>query len=525
VGILVAGVFAVRAGPYLFENIGRFLRGYHSDQLRHHRPQMEFLGLISTGDKYAIATKGPWLALEGSWIWHWKDWIDRTWMAKYSTGLPDMEEAWRQTSKRRRVGEWGGSNIPLEHWNYLQKWKGSEAFEALLADPMRCGGCGAKVGATTVSKVLKSVYQRQLHRATELKYDTPTPIEHDDASVLPLAKLLPASSPVGNVSLIQTIDYFREIVSDPFMFGKIVAIHALSDVHAMGATPQTAMALIVAPFAADEAMTENVLVQLLSGVSDVLQDENVQLVGGHTCEGLELACGLSLQGFADSRDGPILRKRGGRVGDSIVLTKPLGTGALFAADMRAKASGACVDQAISSMLQSNGIASRFAQRATGVRACTDVTGFGLMGHLLEMIMANEGADDEDKIGATLSITDIPLLEGGIEASRLGIFSSLQAQNFRSHRAVCNHDEALEKYPVEYPLLYDPQTAGGLLFFVDTDHCGSFVEGLRRLQVPACVIGEVESQRSYWPELVIKGEAQDVNTINGTSNTGLRMRIK
>jgi selenide,water dikinase len=111
--------------------------------------------------------------------------------------------------------------------------------------------------------------------------------------------------------------------------------HALSDVHAMGATAQTALSLAVVPFCADEEIVESTLMQLLSGMSDVLQEEQIQLIGGHTCEGTEMACGLAVQGYAEDPKR-LLRKRGGRVGDKIVLTKPIGTGALFAADMRAK---------------------------------------------------------------------------------------------------------------------------------------------------------------------------------------------
>jgi selenide,water dikinase len=488
-----AGVFAVRAGPILTENVIKYLM---KKPLRSHRPQQDFLGLISTGDKYAVASKGSWFAWEGAWLWTWKDWIDRRWMAKYTTDLPDLEEMMAKMKPYKRS----------KHTNEYIRSKGEDVMEAFSNDPMRCGGCGAKVGSTTVSRVLAAVHRRQMVRAAQLQLESPPPIDHDDAAVMPLP---PANGHGG--ALVQTIDYFREMIADPYIFGKIVAVHALSDVHAMGATAMSALSLAVAPFAADEAVTESTLLHLLSGVSDVLQDEGVRMVGGHTCEGTELACGLSVQGFLDDPDR-LLRKRGGKPGDKLVITKPIGTGALFAADMRAQCKGEYVVEAIESLIRSNVVASKAAMETTGVRSCTDVTGFGLVGHLLEMLMANEDDSTLEGIGAVLSIQSIPFLRGGLEASSNKIFSTLQSQNARNRRAVLNHAEAAEKHPVEYPLLYDPQTAGGLLFFVDPNECDAFVAHLRQLDVAAAVIGELEQ----YPPPVLQNSTQS----NGNGNGGI-----
>lgn len=475
-----AGVFAVRAGPPLLENILNYL---YKKPLVSYRPQRDFLGLISAGDQYAVATKGNWLALGGKWVWKWKDWIDRTWMAKYQQ-LPDMEKMMAKMSvnprETRRINEQA---------KRLARSKGSGVLEAFVADPMRCGGCGAKVGSTTVSRVLRAIHDRQLSRALRMGLEPPPPLDHDDAAVHLLPRVTNNSA---TPALIQTIDYFREMVADPFIFGKIVAVHALSDIYAMGATAQTALSLAVAPFAADESITESTLLHLLSGVNDVLQDDGVRMIGGHTCEGQELACGLSIQGFTDQPER-FLRKRGGKIGDKIVLTKPIGTGALFAADMRGQCKGEHVVEAIHSMIKSNITAGQAAMKFdVGVRACTDVTGFGLIGHLLEMLMANEDSNGAlDSIGAVMSIQDIPFLRGGLEASRVHIYSTLQPQNARNRRAVVNHPEAARAYPVEYPLLFDPQTAGGLMFFVDPSRCGAFVKHLLDEGISATVIGELE----------------------------------
>jgi len=485
-----AGVFAVRAGPPLYDNLLRFLL---QKQLKSYRPQTEFLGLISTGDPYAIASRGRWFCMEGRLVWKWKDHIDRTWMRKYKE-LPDVEEMMTNMKFPSRKQQ---SRVP----DHVGK-KGSHVAEAFSADPMRCGGCGAKVGATTVSRVLKAVHERQVRRAKQLSLPVPPPIDHDDAAIVPI---------LGSGAMIHTIDYFRSFVSDPFVFGKVAAVHALSDVHAMGAVAQTALALAVVPFAADEDITESTLLDLLSGASDVLQDEQVQLVGGHTCEGTELACGFAIHGYTQEPER-LLRKSGGKVGDKMVLTKPIGTGALFAADMRAKCQGRYVSKALQSMTQSNVGASRLAgEFGDAIHACTDVTGFGLMGHLLEMLVTDNEA------GATINIHEIPFLQGALDASSDGIYSSLQPQNSRNRRAVSNHVEAAEACPIEYPLLFDPQTAGGLLFFVDPDVADAFVDKLRIEYPAASIIGEVSSYAG--------GNEDGVCIIGGEgSSTGKRIHI-
>jgi selenide,water dikinase len=485
-----AGVFAVRAGPPLFQNLLNYLL---QKPLKPHQPQSRFLGLISTGDPYAIASRGQWFAMDGRFLWTWKDYIDRTWMKKYKM-LPDVEEMMSKMNLKRK----SHSRVPED----VNK-KGPHVAAAFSTDPMRCGGCGAKVDASTVSRVLNAVHQRQVKRAKQKSLPPPPPFDHDDSAIVPIH---------GGGAMIHTIDYFRSFISDPFMFGKVAAVHALSDVHAMGAAAQTALALAVIPFAADEDITESTLLDLLSGASDVLQDEKVQLVGGHTCEGSELACGFAIHGYSACPQ-KLLRKSGGKIGDKMVLTKSVGTGALFAADMRTKCEGRHVTEALQSMVQSNGVASRIAREfGDSIHACTDVTGFGLMGHLLEMLVA--GSD----ISAVINIREIPFLQGALDASSDGIYSSLQPQNARNRRAVSNHVDAAAACPVEYPLLFDPQTAGGLLFFVNADIADSFVDKLRVEHPSATIIGEIESYSG--------GEDDEgVCTIGsrGTS-TGKRVRI-
>jgi selenide,water dikinase len=227
--------------------------------------------------------------------------------------------------------------------------------------------------------------------------------------------------------LVQTIDYFRSFVADPFLFGQIAANHALSDVFAMNGEAVTAMALCVLPYG-PEAAVEDELVHMLAGMKAVLAAEQCALVGGHTSEGQEPALGLAVTGLVDPgrvfNKGPILHL----LGHHLVLTKPLGTGTLLAAHMRNQAKGRWMAAAFESMRQSNAPAARVLSRFD-CAACTDVTGFGLLGHLVEMArhQRDEVADGQPAGRALrLWLGRVPALEGAEESSRL-VVSSLFPQ--------------------------------------------------------------------------------------------------
>lgn len=448
-----AGVFAVRQGKPLAANLRRALLG---ERLRPFRPQRRFLSLIGAGGRYAVASRGRWSA-EGAWVWRWKEWIDRRFMRRFSD-LPEMEDE----TARRAPAVPPGLAPP-------------DVVRELSVAAMRCGGCGSKIGATLLDRV---VARLEPLRRDDVVVGLDAP---DDAAV---------SAPPPGKLLVQSVDAFRSMIDDPWLFGRITANHCLSDLYAMGAEPCSALAMVTIPHGL-ESKQEILLEDLLSGAVAVLNEGGAALLGGHTSEGAEVQLGLSVSGSIDP--GRILRKGGLRPGDRLVLTKPIGTGTLLAADMRGRAKARWLDGAIRAMLQSNRDAAG-ALRDHGGRACTDVTGFGLLGHLVEMTRAS-GVD------ARLTLDAVPLLDGARETAARGLLSSLQPQNVRLRRAVANVETA--GADPRYPLLFDPQTAGGLLAGVPEDRAAACVARLHALgYTHAAVVGVAAGRDDAAPPITI-----------------------
>ena len=221
----------------------------------------------------------------------------------------------------------------------------------------------------------------------------------------------------------------------------------------MGAKPHSALALAVVPAAAERLMEED-LFQMLSGARRVLDQAGCALIGGHSGEGPEAALGFSVNGLVVA--AAALRKGGLRPGDRLVLTKPLGTGVVFAAAMRGAARGTWIATALASMrLPSSAAAETLV--AAGAHACTDVTGFGLAGHLAEMIRASGHGEE---VSVDLHLDALPALDGAVELFAQGFASSLQPDNLRARHLIEGMD-VHANHP-KLPLLFDPQTAGGLL---------------------------------------------------------------
>ena len=415
-----AGVFAVRQGPPLIRNLRRFLL---DQRLSAYRPQREFLTLISTGDEYAVASRGKW-STEGRWVWRWKDWIDARFMRRFQD-LPEMQAQTREQPVPEPL-----QDAVLEQWT---------------EDGMRCGGCGAKVGADALAAALKDL-------KTVPRDDVIAGLnEHDDAALI--------SVPPGKLSVL-SVDAFRPMIADPYLFGRITANHCLNDIYAMGAEPHAAMTIATLPVWPEKKLIDE-LRQMLLGALRVFNSEGAALVGGHTSEGAELSLGFSVTGLIGRDD--VLHKTTLRDGETLILTKAIGTGTLLAANMRAKAKGRWVDTAIASMLLSNQEAGA-RLRSHGASACTDITGFGLAGHLLEML-------DGSSLGATINLDPIPILDGALETLKAGIVSTLQPKNETFSRQI-DFANGADNHAA-FPLLFDPQTSGGLLAGIpagDAENC-------------------------------------------------------
>ena len=450
-----AGVFAVRMGRPLADNLRRSLQGL---PLKAYRPQSRWLALISTGNAYAVGSRGG-LGFWGAWVWRWKDWIDRRFMRSFSE-FADMTDF-----------------APAAHRGAGLLLNPEESLQAISAIAMRCGGCGAKVGSTVLSRALGKL---QIVQRDDVLIGLHDP---DDAAVVRV--------PPGK-ALVHSVDFFRAFVDDPYLFGKVAANHALGDIFAMGGEPQSATAIATVPPGL-EAKVEDLLFQMMTGAVEVLNAAGCALVGGHTGEGQELALGFAINGLIDENLAHVTRKGGMRSGDVLILTKPIGTGTLFAAHARLAAKGRWIDAALQSMVVSNQLGAQ-TLRDFGATACTDLTGFGLLGHLVEMTKPS-GVDAEIVLSA------LPLLDGAQECVAAGIVSSLQTANVRLRRALSNQ-EAFVSHP-RYPLIFDPQTAGGLLASVPAEQVEACVAALRAQGYPhTAIIGRVLAQGDALEPIVL-----------------------
>lgn len=278
------------------------------------------------------------------------------------------------------------------------------------------------------------------------------------------------------LALIQTVDFFTPIVDDPYDFGRIAAANALSDVYAMGGQPKTAMNIVAFPA---QKLPMEVLRQTLAGGMETLKRAGVALIGGHSIEDDEFKYGLSVTGFIHPER--ILANRGLRPGDRLILTKPLGTGIINTAIKGGLASEQTVAEVTEQMVALNDTAARI-MAGCNVSACTDITGFGLLGHLAEMI---------DTTGAAVHIdsAQVPLLAEALEFARIGFVPAGAYRNktFRGHLV----DLQPGVDPILLDVFFDPQTSGGLLFGCPAEAVEQVLDQLRAAGiVRAAAIGEV-----------------------------------
>ena len=293
----------------------------------------------------------------------------------------------------------------------------------------------------------------------------------DDAGVYRLS---------DSLALIQTIDYFTPIVDDPYLFGQIAAANALSDVYAMGGKPLTAMNVVCFP---STTMDMSVLRAILEGGLATLREAQVVLIGGHSVEDAELKYGLSVTGTI--HPDRVLTKGNAQPGDRLILTKPLGTGIINTAIKAKMASETAMANVTQSMITLNKAASEIMQEI-GVNACTDITGFGLLGHACEMLQG-------EKVGMVMHPASIPCFPEAEEYARKGLVpgGTQRNKNFRAHQITLEPGIP----PETGDILFDPQTSGGLLIAVAAAKADQLLEKLREAGIKeAAIIGEVVSEQ-------------------------------
>ncbi len=431
-----AGVYAVRQGPVLTEGLLSWLAGRRP---RPYTPQRDFLALLTLGDGTALGSKWG-ASFGGRWVMRWKDRIDRRFVERYQV----LDGA----------GAAGGGASP------------PPAMAPMTAP---CGGCASKLG------------QHALERALARLGAPAAP-----GAVLGLAQADDAAAwlTVGGERVVASLDAFRAFTDDPWLVGEVAAVNAVSDLYAKGVAPRYALAIVTLPDAVELEEQEELLFQVLSGARAALEPLGAALLGGHSTTGPELAVGFAVHGAAAPGRRLMLRSALAP-GERLVLTKALGTGVLFRADMMARSRGPWFEAAVASMRRPNRAAAAVAA-AAGARAATDVSGFGLAGHLAELVRASE-------VSARLDVASLPALPGALELLAAGLRSTFHAENERLAQGLAVSTAAAGHQRT--PLLFDPQTSGGLLFGVAPDLAAAAVADLHAAgDADAAVIGEVTPAR-------------------------------
>ena len=432
-----AGVFAVRAGAVLTRNLRKALLGAN---LEYWQPQRHYLALVGTGDRKAMAIRGQIVLPPSRWLWHLKEWIDRRFIEKF-TALPEIPQP-KPSALAKQMAE-----------------EGHEGDAALAA--MRCLGCGAKTGFSDLDSAINAA--QDYLRASGHDLQSPINTTADSAVFTP---------PSGQ--LVQSVDAISALVDDPFMLGRIAALHALSDLFASHAKPLSALAILTLPHAFSSLQRQDIT-QVLAGAMLALHEHGAALAGGHTAEGEAMQVGFAVTGVLPEQYSPYAPKDG----DALILTKPLGVGAILAAHQQGHplATGHLRQRVIEVMAQSNGMAADiFGQY--GALPMTDVTGFGLARHALSLIASlGDGTHSLD-----IHLDDVPVLPSARRLIAEQNVSSLHHANRLAAPVVSSRDDD--------GILYDPQTGGGLLAIIPKAKAKSCVKALLEGGLEAAMIGHV-----------------------------------
>ncbi|MGB0661668.1 MAG: selenide, water dikinase SelD [Mangrovicoccus sp.] len=432
-----AGVFAVRAAPVLAQNLRVAVTGH--GRRRKFRPQRSYLKLIALGPETALGQKGPFV-LANRLMWRWKDHIDQAFMRKFHD-LPEMAAAEPPREAAQGVAEFLAQTPPL------------------------CAGCGAKVGPEALSDVLAK--HQTFARADLIS------APGDDAAILQM----------GETTQVLSTDHLRAMTQDPVLLTKIALLHALGDVWAMGAEPQIALASVILPQMSEQLQRRS-FAEITATAQDLLRAHGAELTGGHTTIGPELTLGFTVTGLLPR---PALTLAAAQAGDAVILTRPLGSGVLMAAEMRRAAKGGWI-AALWEHLQTSQAKSA-ALLAPVAHAMTDVTGFGLAGHGLNIARAS-------KVDLHLDLSHLPLYDGALEMAAIGVRSSLYAAN---REAAAGSMTGLQNATIE-DLLFDPQTCGGFLATIPANRTKELSAALSRNGALGAVIGHVSEQAEDIPKL-------------------------
>ena len=321
-----------------------------------------------------------------------------------------------------------------------------------------CGGCTAKLGAGVLEHILEKLPKGEKDPNLLVGYDS-----KDDASVYRLT---------DDLAMVQTLDFFPPVVEDPYTFGKIAAANALSDIYAMGGEVRTALNIVCFP----EQMDLNVLGEIMRGGAEKVQEAGGSLSGGHSIADDSVKYGLSVTGTV--HPDRIWQNNTGRVGDLLILTKPLGTGILCAAHRVGEENPGGFQKAVESMMTLNKYASETA-RKYNIHACTDVTGFSFLGHLHEMM--------ESGVSCHIWADQIPVFPGAVEAAEEFLITAAGQRN-RNH---LEQHVTFKDIPFGMQeVLFDPQTSGGLLMAVDAVDAEKMQRKLLEQGIPAAIVGKI-----------------------------------
>jgi selenide,water dikinase len=336
------------------------------------------------------------------------------------------------------------------------------ATSTRLTQQVKAGGCASKLPPGTLAAVLGRL-PKQSDPNLLVGFDT-----SDDAGVYRIAP---------DLALVQTVDFFTPMVDDPFVFGQIAATNALSDVYAMGGKPLTALSLVCFPPDGDLAVLE----AIMRGGLNKLQEAGCVVAGGHSVRDQEIKFGYAVTGLI--HPGHVLTNAGAQAGDELIFTKAIGTGVITTALKQGKAEPAWVDAATRSMTTLNQRAAAVIVATPGVHAMTDVSGFGLLGHARELALASG-------MRFRIIVDQVPRLEGALEAIARGAVPAGLLANRAFAECVTSDAPEAHIDPAMRALLYDPQTAGGLLLSVSAEAAGGLEDALRQAGVAATRIGSV-----------------------------------